>query len=303
MPTPARLPPSRPMPSPRRAPSAPAPHAPAPPASDPARPETLELEVAGRGNGHRTATWILVVVLLLVCGGGALFVSQVHEPLRTEVESVRDERDRAASERDGAREALATVTAERDSLRTERDTIATERDALRARESELATAVAARDARIGELQANMESLREQLREEIAAGDVTVEERDGRIAVRLADQILFAAGRAELSARGQAVLRRVATSLRRMQERSIQVEGHTDSTPLGGEAAERFATNWELSAARATNVVRFLAESCEIPGERLIAAGFGEFRPVADNGTAVGRRRNRRIELTLVRIGT
>lgn len=306
MTTPARIPPPQPFarrplpPAPPIADGAPATRSPASAAVE--RPATLELEPSkGRRNGYRTATWTLIVVLLVLCGAAAMFVSHVHEPTAAELAQVREAGRSAATERDEARAALMAATGERDALRAERDALAGERDALRARESELASAVAARDAQIGELTAMTESLREQLREEIAAGDVTVEERDGRIAVRLADQILFPAGRAELSARGQAVLRRVASSLRRMEDRSVQVEGHTDSTPIGGEAAERFATNWELSVARATHVVRFLAESCEVPGERLIASGFGEFRPVADNGTARGRRLNRRIELTLVRM--
>ena len=80
---------------------------------------------------------------------------------------------------------------------------------------------------------------------------------------------------------------------------MRVEGHTDATPISPERAEQFPTNWELSTARATTVVRFLEEQ-GIPGERLAALGFGEHRPLADNGTAIGRRRNRRIELVLTR---
>lgn len=251
-------------------------------------------------NRYRTVTWSLIVVLLLVLGVGALFVQHVHQPLADALARTMGERDAAnaelevvGAERDGLR-------TERDALRTERDGLVAERDSLRGREQELASAVAQRDAQIGELQAMADSLSEQLREEIAAGDVTVEQANGRVQVRLADQILFAPGQAVLSERGRAVLRRVATSLARMEDRTVQVEGHTDSTPLRGAAQEEFGTNWELSAARATHVVRFLAEDGGIAGERLVAAGFGEFHPVGDNRTAQGRRRNRRIELTLIR---
>jgi chemotaxis protein MotB len=63
--------------------------------------------------------------------------------------------------------------------------------------------------------------------------------------------------------------------------------------------EHYATNWELSTARATNVVRFLEEKCGIPGRRLVAAGYAQHRPVADNATEDGKRRNRRIEIALL----
>jgi hypothetical protein len=80
---------------------------------------------------------------------------------------------------------------------------------------------------------------------------------------------------------------------------IQVTGHTDDSPPTAKIRERFPTNWELSVARASNVVRFLQESAGIPGKRLIAAGFGQYRPVATNANHAGRARNRRIEIVLM----
>jgi chemotaxis protein MotB len=265
-------------------------------------PPTLELvdreEVRERGRGARKLAWALILLVLLLAGGFAAFYAKIHEPVALALADARQRATGAEHDRDAEHERAAGLERERDTLRTERDTLRTERDALRSRETELSSAVAERDARIAAMRAMQESLEEQLRGEIASGDVTIEQSDGRIAVRLADQILFAPGHAELSERGRAVIRRVSVSLARMQDRMIQVEGHTDSTPLAGEALQRFPSNWELSTARATTVVRFLSEETGLPGERLIAAGFGEFRPVADNATAAGRRRNRRIELTL-----
>jgi chemotaxis protein MotB len=81
-----------------------------------------------------------------------------------------------------------------------------------------------------------------------------------------------------------------------------VGGHTDATPLSATTQERFPTNWELSTARATQVVRFLQEQCAIPGERLAAAGYSQYRPATSLDTPAGRRRNRRIELTLRPLG-
>jgi chemotaxis protein MotB len=135
-------------------------------------------------------------------------------------------------------------------------------------------------------------------EEIRRGDILIQNENGELKVKLADQILFASGEAELSPRGQAVLRRVAETLASLEDHVIEVSGHTDALPLSDRIKERFATNWELSTARATHVVRFLEDECAIPGDRLAATGYSHFRPVADNASASGRRRNRRIELTL-----
>ena len=117
---------------------------------------------------------------------------------------------------------------------------------------------------------------------------------------MTDDILFEKGAAEVSERGQAVLEQIARSLVELGSYGIQVAGHTDSTRVvSAKTQERFATNWELSSARATHVVRFLQERGKIPGARLVSAGFGEFRPAASNATEDGRRKNRRIELLLL----
>ena len=77
------------------------------------------------------------------------------------------------------------------------------------------------------------------------------------------------------------------------DNAIRVEGHTDNIPLGvGE----FASNWELSTARATAVLRYFVDGGTLAPERIHAAGFAEFRPIADNGAAEGRAQNRRADV-------
>jgi len=118
-------------------------------------------------------------------------------------------------------------------------------------------------------------------------------------VDLIDKIVFDSGEAELNDAGKEVLRQVGETLAKVPDEILQVTGHTDNKPISRKLAERFPTNWELSVARATNVVRFLQEEVKIPGDRLVAAGMAEYRPVATNRTATGRRRNRRIEVRLL----
>jgi len=84
----------------------------------------------------------------------------------------------------------------------------------------------------------------------------------------------------------------------VSDKNIRIEGHTDNVPITGSLAQRYPTNWELSAARAINVARYLQKQAVDPGG-LSAIAFGEFRPVADNGTPEGREKNRRIEIVLV----
>jgi chemotaxis protein MotB len=88
--------------------------------------------------------------------------------------------------------------------------------------------------------------------------------------------------------------------RRGNDRIVQIGGHTDSARVvSPELVERYPTSWELSTARATNVVRFLREHSKLPGGRLLAAGFAEYRPAASNRSDKGRQKNRRIEIVLV----
>ncbi|MDR1560313.1 MAG: OmpA family protein, partial [Clostridiales bacterium] len=75
-----------------------------------------------------------------------------------------------------------------------------------------------------------------------------------------------------------------------------VEGHTDNIPI---STAQFASNWELSAARATTVVRLLVDMAGIPPEKMSAVGYGEYKPVADNSTAEGRGKNRRVDIILL----
>jgi chemotaxis protein MotB len=76
----------------------------------------------------------------------------------------------------------------------------------------------------------------------------------------------------------------------------RVEGHTDNVPI---RSGRFQSNWELSTSRATNIVQYLVEAYGYEPERMSAAGYGEFKPVADNGTAEGRAKNRRVDIVLL----
>ena len=98
-------------------------------------------------------------------------------------------------------------------------------------------------------------------------------------------------------KSRAVLEKVASVLAGAN-RLVRVQGHTDNVPITGQLAKTYPTNWELSAARAVNVVRFLQESAGVAPELLSASALSEFQPRVPNDTPEGRQKNRRIELLL-----
>jgi chemotaxis protein MotB len=118
-------------------------------------------------------------------------------------------------------------------------------------------------------------------------------RDG-IVISLSGNVLFDSGRADLRLEGLDLLDALAARLSDMPN-EIRVEGHTDNVPI---ATPLYPSNWELSSARATTVARYLSEHGVAP-VRLMAAGFGDNRPVAPNDTREGRARNRRVDIVIV----
>ncbi len=160
--------------------------------------------------------------------------------------------------------------------------------------------------RIAELQKEKEavvqshrSLEDEMRAALETKDVTISQLQGKLTVNILDRVRFDSGEADLKPGGEAVLRKVAAVLAQHPSLKVHVIGHTDNVPIRASARSRFASNWELSTARATAAVRFLTEKAGVDPRRLGAVGYGEFRPVADNSTAEGRARNRRIAITIL----
>jgi chemotaxis protein MotB len=129
---------------------------------------------------------------------------------------------------------------------------------------------------------------------IDAGKLQVEIRNGLMLVKLPDNILFDPGKTELKQAGKDAIAEVAKILAGIEGRKFQVTGHTDNIPI---KSAKFKSNWELSAARAVEVVKFMAQNGMDP-KRLSAAGYADELPVASNDTDEGRRQNRRIEIVV-----
>jgi chemotaxis protein MotB len=142
-------------------------------------------------------------------------------------------------------------------------------------------------------------LESQMRTALESKDVTISELQGKLTVNILDRILFDSGEAILKPAGQAVLDDIAKVLANYPNRQIQVIGHTDNVPIRVNSRNPFHTNWELSAGRAIAAVRYLSEHANVDPRRLGALGYGEFHPIADNATAEGRAKNRRIALVVM----
>ncbi|MGD8303590.1 MAG: OmpA family protein [Desulfobacterales bacterium] len=161
------------------------------------------------------------------------------------------------------------------------------------------TVVEVQKKEISELDQQRQEIERNLKAQIANKDVRIQEIEGKLMVTFVDKILFDSGSVSIKPEGQEVILRLAESFKDKQDQMIVVQGHTDDVKIGGALIDRFPTNWELSAARATAVVRLLQDEGEIDPARLTASGFSYYKPVASNETEEGRKQNRRIEIMLV----
>jgi len=147
-------------------------------------------------------------------------------------------------------------------------------------------------------QQQYDALVKDLSSEVQKGQLQVKQYQNMLSVDLAEQIFFDSGKATLKPGGKDVLKKVGDALKGYENKIIRVVGHTDNVPVAKSLQGTFPTNWELSVARATNVVRYLQE-VGVPPERMVASGRGEYDPVATNDTPEGRQKNRRIEIMLI----
>lgn len=226
-------------------------------------------------------------------------MTQQNEKLATDLSYVTDQRDKAIADREeldgilrSRSDSLSQTISE---LRRKVAGLEEENAKLKA---ENASLVKAREEQVQKVSSTYESLLEKMKSEISQGQVTISELKGKLTVNMVDSILFDSGRAEVKKGGLEILGKVVSILKDVNDKSIRIEGHTDNVQISRALAQRYPTNWELSAARAINVARYLQAQGIDPGQ-LSAVAYGEWKPVATNDTVEGRAKNRRIEIILV----
>ncbi len=158
-------------------------------------------------------------------------------------------------------------------------------------------AVEEKEKSIAELKKTYDSMVGAMQEEMQKGEITITQLKDKLTLSMVEEILFDSGSSKVKKNGEKVLDRVAEVLKKVTDKQIRIEGYTDNVPIGGALAEKFPTNWELSTARATNVVRYLQKD-GIDPQLLGACGYSEYRPIALNDTDEGKAKNRRIEVVL-----
>lgn len=242
----------------------------------------------------------LSLVLLSSCVSSGKYEEAVAESdnMRNSLRDTREELSASEAEIEKIRSSLGNTKEELSLSNAEleklRKSLGMTQDALSASKAEIATLsqIEAETNRRNEIYAQFVS---RLQSMIDGGQLTVSIDAGRIVINLPNNVLFNSGSASLNAEGQEALAQIGGVLKNFSDRRFQVEGHTDNVPI---KSARFPSNWELSTTRALAVVHLLSDMGVTP-ENLSAAGFGEFRPRADNDTEEGRQLNRRIEIVML----
>jgi chemotaxis protein MotB len=128
--------------------------------------------------------------------------------------------------------------------------------------------------------------------------LVVTQHQDRLVLTMLGQVLFESGEAQLTPLGLDIMKQVGEVLASLPNKNIQVEGHTDNNPIYGRLQQQYPTNWELSTARATTVLRFLIEQTGMNPKDFSATGYADTRPAVANDSEEGQAQNRRVEIVL-----
>lgn len=152
-------------------------------------------------------------------------------------------------------------------------------------------------ALLAQQKAQSEELKNKMTEALKgfnSNDLSVYQKNGKVYVRLSENLLFPSGSAVVNPKGVDALSKLAAVLNLNSDVSVNIEGHTDSIPIRG----RFKDNWDLSTARANAIVRILVNNYKVDPVRVIASGHSYYDPIESNATPEGRAKNRRTEIIL-----
>jgi chemotaxis protein MotB len=264
------------------------------------RPSEQRVKPPGPDSGYSKPKIAIAVGLVAVVGGALGFllapdkadeVAAARKEAAAQTTAAKVEKDRA----DGIEKQLAVTKKDKEAL-----------------EQQLTEMT----AKAGEMEKKAQDANATAQKKLSAaidqntGSVSTEGEEIRL--KLVDKVLFAVGDDQLTDKGKAVLAKVAKALKEIPDKQIWVQGHTDDSPIvappppkkdpkkkGAKpapepAGPRFASNWELSAARALQVVHYLQDQAKIDPSKLAALAFGQYRPVSKGNKAL----NRRIEIVL-----
>jgi chemotaxis protein MotB len=215
---------------------------------------------------------------------------------------ITDLEQKLASGSASAQEEITKLQKQASELEANAARIAKEREQLRQEQSRLAATLEqerlAKEDEIIRLTRTQEELSKSLQDEISKGNITIQQVRDRLTINMVDRVLFDSGQAQVKPAGVKVLQQVGDVLKTVTDKQIRIEGHTDNVPISSKLQDRFKTNWELSTARATTVVRYLIDQGGVDRQYLSAVGYADTHPIASNDSDEGRSSNRRIEIVL-----
>lgn len=142
------------------------------------------------------------------------------------------------------------------------------------------------------------TIESSLKEQLAAQEIEIVELHDEVKVVLLDRILYEPGSLDIHRKGKKLLAALADTVRANKNQQLVVAGHSDNVPISGKLRQKYPSNWELSAARAAAVVRYLQHQCKLDPKRLHLRAYSQYRPSSSNNSERGRRLNRRIEIIL-----
>jgi chemotaxis protein MotB len=249
----------------------------------------------------KTKLWIFVVLGLIGLSPGCVVSRTKYDRSLGVLSKYQADRLQTEADRDAAVAKMQTMLDEQSGVLAQtREKAAKEKAGLQAEvaasREELA-AVREQRALTEKRMEEWKKLTSKLAEMISSGKIKVSIRDGRMLVDLPSNVLFASGSAELQTAGKPTLAEVAKALKEFPGRQFMVAGHTDNVPINSKTST-FKDNWELSAARALTVTKFMIENGLKPST-IAAAGYGEYDPVGANSNPRGQQQNRRIEIVLM----
>ena len=249
----------------------------------------------------KTASIFLSILIMALLCSGCLVAESKYLKKVDEADQLTGQLASLNTENQALKNQIKTSTDQNDTLAK---TLADNRkkiDDLEAQNSKLKDNISQLTKKTQEVEkasGTYQELLKQMKGEIAQGQITIKELKGKLTMDVVDKILFASGEAAVKKEGLEVLDRVVEILKTVTDKNIRIEGHTDNVKITSRLAKVYPTNWELSAARAINVSRYLQKQGIEPAI-LSATAYGEYQPVADNDTPEGRAKNRRIAIILL----
>jgi chemotaxis protein MotB len=233
-------------------------------------------------------------------------IAQEREQLRQEqlqlAAMLEQERLAKESRSTSAQAEIAALQKQASALKANAARIAQEREQLRQEQLQLAAMLEQerleKEEEINRLTRTHDDLSKSLQDEISKGNITIQQVRDRLTINMVERVLFDSGQAQIKPTGLKVLKEVGDILKKITDKQIRIEGHTDNVPISAKLQNRFKTNWELSTARATTVVHYLIEQSGVDRQYLSAVGYADTRPIALNDSEEGKSSNRRIEIVL-----